>query len=211
MNQHPTANDVVFRDFEAQDLASLSNIVADVWHADAPEHLRQTYGTVDFATFARRATFGRVVEINGRAEGVALARAGRATSVSSAAWDAVRDRALRDIAAGSPEAAEGLRQRLAEEARLDAELLAESGEDDRFELVLFAVSSETRGRGVGTKLLSQAQDCLKGESAKGMFLFTDSSCTWQYYEARGMRRSAQRTVGEGGEKLEMYVYATDFE
>lgn len=85
LNQHPTANDVVFRDFEAQDLASLSNIVADVWHADAPEHLRQTYGTVDFATFARRATFGRVVEINGRAEGVALARAGRATSVSSAA------------------------------------------------------------------------------------------------------------------------------
>lgn len=202
--------EVTYRDLKICDLEPLADIVASVWHTKAPLYLQRACGIADFANYARRATLGRVAEMNGHAIGVALARAGQAPCTNSAAWDIVRNRAVEDIRADSPEVADELLRYLKEEERVDAELLAESGEDERFELVLFAVSEETRGHGVGTSLLSQVRNYLKDEGATSLFLFTDSTCTWQYYEAQGMRRSAKRTLEEDGETLEMYVYAEDF-
>lgn len=209
--QQPSKDsEIIYRDLKAQDLEPLSDIIASAWHTYAPKHLQQACGTADLATYARRATFGKVAEIDGRVIGVALARAGQATSINSAAWDALYSKTLKNIEEINPEIANNLQSYLEKEAHIDAELLVESGENSQYELVLFAVSSEARGCGVGTKLFSQMEDYLKSKGATSMFLFTDSTCTWQYYESRGMRRSAQRTIEENGEKLEMYVYVTDF-
>ncbi len=57
--------------------------------------------------------------------------------------------------------------------------------------MLFAVAPETRGHGVGTELLAAAQGYLREQGAQRAFLFTDTDCTWEYYERRGMRRAAE--------------------
>ncbi|STC68516.1 hypothetical protein [Corynebacterium pilosum] len=54
------------------------------------------------------------------------------------------------------------------------------------EVILFVVGSETRGSGVGKALFQEF-----GEKAGEFYLYTDSLCTWPFYEKRGMRRVAQ--------------------
>ena len=78
-----------------------------------------------------------------------------------------------------------------------------------FELLLFAVSEKARGCGVGSQLFARAKDYLISQGATKAFLFTDTSCTWQYYEKRGMRRAACLDFGEenkDGLASSMFIY-----
>lgn len=72
------------------------------------------------------------------------------------------------------------------------------------ELVLFVVGSETRGTGVGKALFREFTD-----SAREFFLYTDSRCTWQFYEKRGMRRVAEtrRITPLVDEPVDHFLYA----
>ncbi|WP_257162184.1 GNAT family N-acetyltransferase [Corynebacterium cystitidis] len=71
------------------------------------------------------------------------------------------------------------------------------------EVVLFVVSSQCRGTGVGKALFGEFS-----EQAEEFFLYTDSHCTWQFYEKRGMRRVAeiQRTSPLYSEPVDHYIY-----
>lgn len=77
------------------------------------------------------------------------------------------------------------------EERVNVPLLTNSSTDPNYELVFFAVGDAARGYGVGSKLLSSAQNYLSSEGGKTAFLFTDTTCTWEYYERRGMRSCSQ--------------------
>lgn len=53
------------------------------------------------------------------------------------------------------------------------------------ELSLFAVDPNANGKGIGTKLLSELS---RRYSGKHVYLYTDSNCTYQFYEHRGFIR-----------------------
>lgn len=59
------------------------------------------------------------------------------------------------------------------------------------ELCFFAVAPEAGGKGVGTALLNEL---IKREKGKRIYLYTDSACTYQFYESRGFERFAQQHV-----------------
>lgn len=164
--------------------------------ADASAAAQALYGLVDFAQYAQRHTFAQVAVMGSKPVGVVMARAGKADAATQAQWRAVADDARRQLVARGESLAEFDAFFRAMDG-VDVQLLAESGCDDRFELVLFAVGPETRGHGVGTKLLTAAQDYLREQGAKQAFLFTDTDCTWEYYERRGMRRAAERAFAPG--------------
>lgn len=84
--------------------------------------------------------------------------------------------------------------------KVDSELLENSKQSFDGEICLFAVSEECRGAGVGKCLYSAAIDYLKSENAKSYYLFTDTMCTYQFYEKRGMKR-----IGEKKVKLRPYL------
>ena len=80
------------------------------------------------------------------------------------------------------------------------------------ELTLFAVGQNTRGLGVGKTLYQTYLDHLRTHSRTEFFLYTDSLCTIEFYEARGMRRAAEEPMtlnfqdGTGDLDVGVYLY-----
>lgn len=201
-------SEIVYRPLELADAADLAPILADVWHKDAQGEAHYLHGLIDLAIYAQQPTWTQVAQMDGRAVGVVMARAGKPSPEAVEPWRKVEQDAwgrLRELPDGRVAELESY---FADAATIDAELLAESGCDPAYELVLFAVSSETRGHGVGSTLLGAAQEYLREQGATHAFLYTDTDCTWQYYEHRGMKRKAERVLSANGEDA-MFVYEMD--
>lgn len=205
---------VEYRPFEPADLPGIARILGGIWWKDAGSaEAVAALGACDFASYYARATWSQVAVVDGAAAGIVLARAGDADADHRERWRAAFDESLAAARSICLQAAEGMEAYLEVEERIDARLLAESGCAPGFELVLFAVGEATRGLGVGKRLLNDAEAYLKAVGAPGYYLFTDTSCTWQFYEHRGLRRAA-RFVSDPAERDvlcdEYYVYAADF-
>lgn len=75
------------------------------------------------------------------------------------------------------------------------------------ELSLFAVDPKQKGQGVGTALLSAFQT---RKSGKQIYLFTDSNCTYQFYQHRGFEQASSVDIHEPGQstdqKLSCFVF-----
>ncbi|MFW0785194.1 GNAT family N-acetyltransferase [Gordonia sp. CPCC 206044] len=78
------------------------------------------------------------------------------------------------------------------------------------ELTLFAVAASTRGLGVGKRLYGDYLDHVRTRGRSDYFLYTDSLCTFEFYERQGMVRAASgdMTVYLDGqaETLDVYLY-----
>lgn len=59
------------------------------------------------------------------------------------------------------------------------------------EICFLATDPDIQGKGVGSLLLSELE---KREKGKELFLYTDSNCTYQFYERRGFRRASERRI-----------------
>ncbi len=75
------------------------------------------------------------------------------------------------------------------------------------ELMLFAVDPDTKGQGTGTKLLDALS---KRYTGKKIYVFTDTNCSYQFYEHRGFDRCAEAEVHEPGQsadqKMKYFIY-----
>ena len=80
------------------------------------------------------------------------------------------------------------------------------------EITLLAVSESARGMGIGSVLIDAATAYLAEGGANRAFLYTDTDCTWQFYENHGFKRaSTYRSTREERRLLprELYVYGLD--
>lgn len=71
-------------------------------------------------------------------------------------------------------------------------MLRESGKNYPAELALFVVSPSCRGQGVGKALFQAALDYTGQQKLDEIYLFTDTSCNYGFYEHQGMRRRCER-------------------
>lgn len=72
--------------------------------------------------------------------------------------------------------------------------------------ILFLVSDiKQKVRGVGTFLLREFE---RREKGKRVYLFTDDSCTYQFYERRGFERAAERkaVLGSSGRQVALNCF-----
>ncbi|WP_346847339.1 GNAT family N-acetyltransferase [uncultured Clostridium sp.] len=60
-------------------------------------------------------------------------------------------------------------------------------------LTLFAVTEDCRGLGVGKKLLSNLCDYLRNHNTKHIYLYTDSTCNYGFYDSQGFERLAEKS------------------
>lgn len=187
-------HEIIYRPLRVADAKDIAVVLGDVWHTDVEGEVRQLHGLIDLAIYAQQPTWSQVAEMDGRAVGVVMARAGKSSDEEVAPWRTIEQETwsrLREMPNGK---ADELQAYFDDSAKIDSELLVESGCDPNYELVLFAVSEETRGRGVGGALLGAAQEYLREQGATHAFIYTDTDCNWQYYEHRGMKRKAQRVL-----------------
>jgi GNAT superfamily N-acetyltransferase len=202
---------IEYRTMELSDVERIADILAGTWHENATGEAAHLYGLIDFATYALRHTYSQVAVMDGQVEGVILARAGMPNEAAAKPWQNIIDVAYEHADEIDKEGADELRDFLTVEYAADDELLEESGCNPDYELVVFIVSPETRGHGVGTKLMAGAMQYLQSQGADKGYLFTDTTCTWEYYEHRGMRRAAERTYDPETSILpeRMFVYEFD--
>lgn len=59
------------------------------------------------------------------------------------------------------------------------------------ELNFLAANTKVKIKGTGTFLLSELE---KRENGKTIYLYTDSGCTYQFYEHRGFERVGEKNV-----------------
>ncbi len=77
------------------------------------------------------------------------------------------------------------------------------------ELILFAVSGNLRGKGIGSQLIAYFQDYLRRNGCGRYYLCADDYCNTGYYEKHGYMRAASTDVdykdGRKGMKFHLYV------
>lgn len=200
----------LYRPFEANDFDAVSAIVEAAWHTHAPSpaYARLEAGA-DLSECLARATFSQVAIMNGEVAGVVLVRAGRSAERWRLTWDERKSALLEQMTAENPQAVQRLFAMREREDAINRGLLAQSGLSDEYEIVLLAVDAEARGYGVGSLLLDAAGNCLSSRGATEAYLFTDTSCTWQFYEHRGLKRLASARTPHRDRKLladEYFIY-----
>lgn len=194
MEANTSLSQIAYRALRLEDASDLANILGEIWHTDVEGEARQLHGLIDLVIYAQQPTWSQVAEMDGRAVGVVMARAGEPSSDQAAPWQNIEEESW-DRLAGMPYGkSDELQAYFDDAATIDAELLVESGCNPSYELVLFAVSDETQGRGVGSALLNAAQEYLRSQGATHAFIYTDTDCNWRYYERRGMKRKAERAL-----------------
>ena len=205
-------NDVIYRDFEKRDIPELATLVAGIWNPTLKGETALMAGKVDLAHFAVRATHWKVAELDGEVVGVAAVRVGDPVEEDVRFWSNLSDDAFAKLKQLSLEAEKALKVYYDFENKAHDQMLKYCDCDTTYELTLFAVSSKARGHGVGSELLRQMTDHLKEAGAKNYFLYTDTNCSWQYYENRGMKRCTTYVAeDETHEQLngqELYIYST---
>ena len=81
------------------------------------------------------------------------------------------------------------------------------------EVTLLAVDEEMRGLGVGTVLLDAAVSHLSARGATTAHLYTDATCSYQFYEGRGFKRAATHRANREERRRDMpretYLYELD--
>ena len=79
------------------------------------------------------------------------------------------------------------------------------------ELNFCLVNGQITGKGVGSKLLAEAEKELRG---KRIYLYTDDGSTYQFYDKRGFNRVGERVISmdKGTESVQLtaMLYAKDY-
>lgn len=75
-------------------------------------------------------------------------------------------------------------------------------------LTLFAVNQDCRGFGMGKNLMERLMGYWEKQGVKHIYLYTDTTCTYEFYEHRGFERleSKELQVERGGKPFQMEVF-----
>ena len=76
------------------------------------------------------------------------------------------------------------------------------------EITLFSVSPRMQGMGIGTQLFQLARRYLSSFQCSQYFLYTDSTCTYAFYDAHGLKRIREGTMDSPltGQSLRLFLY-----
>ena len=78
------------------------------------------------------------------------------------------------------------------------------------EVTLFVVHPKAQGQGIGKQLMNRFLKHIKTKDASNVFLFTDSDCTYQFYDRYGFERLHSETITftlpEAEKSLDVYMY-----
>ena len=206
-------NKVIYRDFCEDDINDVAILLANIWYPELSGQEASLAGKMDLARFAAKTSYMRVACLDGSVIGIAAVRAKNSSEKNVLHWQKFYDSAVSHLRDLDPKVAQEILDYHSFEKKAQEKMLSECSGNLDCELTLFAVSDKARGHGVGSTLLKQVVQYLKDAGAKTYFLFTDTSCTWQYYENRGMKRIASYCLtDEEKDKLqvqELYVYSTE--
>jgi ribosomal protein S18 acetylase RimI-like enzyme len=210
---------VSVRPFTPSDFDGVVAIMPPEWRFDgcSEEELR-AQATMDFAGVLVGANLRLVAERDGAVRGIAFARLGGLPEPDDGPlWAGRWEEGRAVLAQGSPAARRALRYE--EQLGERGELLLERADPalvPPHELELFVVAPDARGLGVGSALMAAFERAVRATANPAFWLQTDTTCTWEWYEAHGYVRVAGVVLddsypmpGTGPSPAHVFMYRRD--
>lgn len=176
-----------------EDIAAISEISRQIWFGDEVEgghEFSVLTALNDTLHLYREATYLQVAVADGAVVGTLMARVdGEEPSADLAAVESEFKRTETDLL--SSEQGRHIVQYLQHD-RTDTEKMAErTRNDSQAEILLFILSPAARGLHVGATLFDTFLTHLQNHGGQSYYLYTDSECTYSFYDHRGMYRVEQ--------------------
>ena len=204
---------VIYRPFEKDDFSALASILKDTWHTYAPnQEYNALEAACDLIHSLEISSFSQVVLVDDVPCGIVLARAEGDRLPHAKECHAAMDAFLERMHKLEPKATDEYLSFLEAEQRVNSRLLEQSDLARASQITLLAVSGTARGLGIGSVLLDAATSYVTSRGAKGLYLYTDTDCSWKFYERRGLKRAAMYRANREERHVlprEMYLYGMD--
>ena len=208
---------VTVREFTNADFEGVKAFVPPEWLClGCPEEEVGAHRDLMVAEELVLSTYRMVAEEDGRLLGLSLGRPAGTAPADAAHWRAVMEHAQKLMCAGTPQAraaAEYEASLPGMQARLKEIAGTRMSQDNEY--TLFFVSPEARGKGVGSALVRRWEETLRGLGQASYYLFTDTTCTYEWYDAHGYERIAElhhtfpAPEGEEPEEAASFLYRKD--
>lgn len=206
---------VLYRPFETEDFDAIAQILRELWHHRSDdEEYNRLEAACDLAYCLSASTFSQVAVIDGQARGICLAHAGKGGSnLDTDHWMDIERGFLAQMRELEPTACAEYLSFVRATIRVNNRLLESTPVPRGDEVTLLAVDEEMQGLGVGTVLLDAAVSHLSARGATTAHLYTDATCSYEFYEGHGFKRAATHRANRDERRRDMpretYLYELD--
>ncbi len=185
-------NNLTFREYQKEDALAFEEIIRKTWQFDSfcGKQVSKSMSSVYLLECISQQTFTQVALLNNTPIGIIMC-ANKHIHKTSLWIKAIQVKAILSLLLTK----EGRKTAkvFGSIANVDTNLLATQSKIYDGELVFFAVSEDHRGTGVGKALFEKAINYMKSQQIEDFYLYTDSSCNYQFYERQGMLRIAEKS------------------
>lgn len=205
---------IEYREYRPQDADDVKAIVGDAFSAGSytsqPELLNKALDLILGESLAE-STYSQVAVKDGRVLGVLKGRLKGKERIAGSIGDRLRSiaRTLSLLVKGPGDRTSLLQYLRLPRAYARLRKMVPTPLPD--EITFFAVDESTRGTGVGKELFNNFMRYLQDNGRTTFFLFTDDTCSYEFYDRKGMKRVATTTVEMDLENrpktIEVYLYA----
>lgn len=202
---------IILREFQNEDKNALTDIVSRTWHYDqfCTPKTALKLARVYLNNCLTEQTFTRVAVINNIPAGIIMGKNIQKHKCSSSHKINFLLSAFSLMISPEGRKVSKVFQNVSE---IDKMLLNGSPNNYSGEVAFFAMHPDYRGRGIGKKLFQSLLDYMRSEGIHDFYLFTDTSCTYQFYEYQGMIRRMEKEASYeiAGHSVQMTFFLYDY-
>ncbi len=209
-------DDIIYREIEKSDYKGIKSLINTTWNIDSHIRNKKTLDKV-LDMYLRlclmESSYGRVAVKDGSIVGIVLGNANNDKKRYG-----VLSHALTILvnALTIPFSSKTDRRNIIEYRKIDKayhELIA--GKKNLFEgeVVFLAVSEDFRGFGIGKTLINALKNYFKAFSVKSIYVYTDTSCNYGFYDSQGFILSGVKDVNmkRDSEPFQLTVFMYSYE
>lgn len=202
---------IKFRQVTRADYAKLETLIRKTWGSKAsyPAPIKRALRKINLYHYLSEQNYNRLAIWQGEIVGIILGRSehlpylpGKLRHLAPLLWNKAKLLAC-------PNGRRILRNHLAE-ARADRALPRSAKKEFDGELVLFITDPSMQRHGIGSALLRRFYQFMRQNGCQNIYLFTDTSCNYGFYQRKGYRRIAEKCVcyqsANGPKKENHFLY-----
>ena len=199
-------NNLAFREYQQSDAPYFEEIIRKTWQYDlfCGKEVSQKMARLYLLGCLSQQTFTQIALLDNKPIGIIMCASKHIHKISL--WIKIQQ-IKASISLGLSKEGRTLGRIFGAIDGVDKELLKTQSKTYAGELVFFAVSEESRGTGIGKALFEKALDYMQTQQIDEFYLYTDSSCNYEFYERQGMTRVAEKTYSVPiKNEMKFYLY-----